>query len=314
MSKTTVQTQGTHTVFAEEIYLLTWVEAFLVDRKVQNVSRGTLEFYRKKLKLFTEYCEAQVITQITDITPNVIRQFLLYLEETGHNPGGVHACYRTVKAFLRWYENEVELDNWKNPIQKVKAPRVPIEPLDPVELADVSAMVDTCQKGTFTGDRDKAILMCLLDTGSRAQEFLDINLEDINLVTGEILIRHGKGRKPRTVYLGVKSRKALRAYLRQRTIKDKALWVRDDGEGRLGYDGLRAVITRRAEAAGIETPTLHDFRRAFAINMLRAGIDLVTLSKLMGHASLTVLQRYLKQTTTDIENAFRMASPVDRGL
>jgi hypothetical protein len=59
------------------------------------------------------YCEAQLISDITEVIPNFLRQFLLHLEETGHNPGGIHAVFRTIKAFLRWFENEVEPEGWK---------------------------------------------------------------------------------------------------------------------------------------------------------------------------------------------------------
>jgi integrase/recombinase XerD len=310
MHKNHIQTQGTISVFAQEADLLIWTEAFLIDRKAQNLSAGTLEFYQKKLRLFINYCDSQVISDITQITPNNLRQFLLYLEQQGHNPGGIHACYRTIKTFLRWWDNEVELENWKNPICKVTAPKVPLELLEPVELSDVSTMATSCQKGTFAGDRDKAIILALLDTGARAQEFLDLNLDDINLITGEIVIRLGKGRKSRIVYLGNKSRKAVRSYLKHRDDYDKALWITDDMQ-RLRYDGLRSVITRRAKLANIKPPSLHSFRRAFALNMLRSGVNIYSLQALMGHSGLTVLQRYLKISNTDTAQAHRRGSPVD---
>ena len=66
-----------------------------------------------------------------------------------------------------------------------------IEPLDPIELSDASFFLTACQKGTFTGERDKAIIFTLVDTGTRAQEFLDLNIGDINLISGEIIIRQG---------------------------------------------------------------------------------------------------------------------------
>lgn len=307
-----LQTQRISQIFTEETDIFTWVEAFLIDRKAQNLSKGTLKFYQEKLRLFLIYCNSQVISDITQITPNFLRQLLLYLENTGHNPGGIHAIYRAIKAFLRWYENEVELENWKNPISKIKSPRVPIEPLSPVELEDVSAMLETCKKGTYTGDRDRAILLVLLDTGARAQEFLSLDFENINLITGDIFIKQGKGRKPRNVYIGNKSRKAVRSYLKHRDDIEKALWVRDDGEGRLSYDGLRAIITRRAKLAEIKPPSLHSFRRAFAINMLRADVNIYSLQALMGHSNLSMLQRYLKITDNDLKIAQMKGSPVDK--
>jgi len=83
------------------------------------------------------------------------------------------------------------------------------------------------------------------------------------------------------------------------------------GPERLGYDGLRGILNRRAQEAGVEEPALHDFRRAFALSMLRNGMDIFTLAKLMGHEGISVLQCYLKQTNLDTEEAHRRASPVD---
>lgn len=77
------------------------------------------------------------------------------------------------------------------------------------------------------------------------------------------------------------------------------------------YDGLRAILTRRAKETNTVEPSLHDFRRAFALTILRNGTDIFTLAKLMGHEGISVLQRYLKQTNLDTEEAHRRASPVD---
>ncbi|MBE3144844.1 MAG: tyrosine-type recombinase/integrase [Planctomycetes bacterium] len=294
-------------------YLLTWLEAFLIDRKAAGVAEGTLRFYRQKIKLFSDYCDALAVKQIGQINPPFLRQYLLYLEEYGHNAGGRHAAFRSLRAFLNWYEAETEPEGWVNPIHKVKTPKVPIEPLEPVSHETIASMVKTCNRGSFTGDRDAAILLCLLDTGARASEFLNIDLEDLNQASGTILIRHGKGSKPREVYLGRHSKQILRKYLKYRSDDSLALWVTHPrfSSERLGYDGLRAIIHRRSVEAKVEEPSLHDFRRAFALAMLRNGTDVYTLAKLMGHEGITVLQRYLKQTYQDTEAAHRRAGQVD---
>ena len=137
----------------------------------------------------------------------------------------------------------------------------------------------------------------------------EIRLEDLD-ITGAILIRQGKGKKPRTVFLGKMSRRAVRAYLKQRDDTCPALWVTIRGEC-LAFSGLRQIIRRRAVKAGVETPSLHSFRRFFALECLRAGMDIFNLQRLMGHADLQVLRRYLAQTTQDTEKAHRLAGPVD---
>jgi len=305
----TVFNQRTISTFLQDDYLLIWIEAFLVDRKAQNMSKGTIEFYRKKIKYFFEFCEKQSVTQVSQITPNLLREFLLYLETKGHNAGGCHAAFRTVKTFLRWYENEAEPENWINPIRKVKAPKMNIEPLEPVDIEAVKAMIEVCPHN-LTGQRDKAMMLFLLDTGVRASELVSINLEDINPITGEVLVKVGKGRKPRTVYLGSKSRKALRIYLRLRQDNSNALWITDEGE-RITYWGVKMIMRRRANQAHVNVPELHSFRRWFALTCLRAGMDVYSLQELMGHADLQVLRRYLKQTNQDMREAHHRASPVD---
>jgi integrase/recombinase XerD len=118
---------------------------------------------------------------------------------------------------------------------------------------------------------------------------------------------------PRTVFLGNRSRKAVRSYLKLRKDGSPALWISESGN-RLTYSGLRGIVRRRAILAGLEEPSLHSFRRAFAINMLRAGVDIYSLQNLMGHADLQVLRRYLKQTSDDLQAAHHKGSPVDREL
>jgi site-specific recombinase XerD len=258
---------------------------------------------------FLAYCDGQLIPRIGQLTPDIIRRYLLHLEERGRNPGGLQAAYRAVRAFLRWFEDETEPDNWKNPIRRVKAPRTATEPLEPVSMATVRALVNSCPK-TFHGLRDKAIVYFLLDTGARAGECLAVNLADVDQVSGAVLIREGKGRKPRTVYLEKTARRALRTYLKTRADKTPALWVTDERE-RLTYSGLREIIRRLSIRANVTRPPLHAFRRAFALACLRNGMDIYTLQNLMGHADLQVLRRYLKQTEQDLQAAHSKGSPVE---
>jgi site-specific recombinase XerD len=80
---------------------------------------------------------------------------------------------------------------------------------------------------------------------------------------------------------------------------------------RLQYEVLRDVVRRRAKQAGVNTLTLHSFGRGFAITMLRNGADLVSLSRMMGHGSLPVLTRHLKQTKEDLGDGHAQLSPAD---
>jgi integrase/recombinase XerD len=311
----TILNQWTITKPFEDELIQPWMESFITDRKIQNLSPGTIYFYTKKLKLFLEFCNQKNIIYIHHISPNEIREFLDHLEKTGHNPGGIHACYRTLRTFLYWLEEELEPENWKNPIRKVKAPRVGIEPLEPVAIDVVEKLLNICKGNDLLTLRDRSLLLFLLDSGARASEVCALDLSDVDPVAGSAMIRNGKGRKPRIVFLGQKTRKAIRAYLKYRNENDalknqKALWITRDGD-RITYWGLNLMLRRRSDHANVVKPELHDFRRAFALNFLRNGGDIYTLQKLMGHSDLQVMRRYLAQTTEDLQVAHNKFSPVD---
>ena len=232
--------------------------------------------------------------------------------QSGHTPGGVHAVYRALRAFLLWWQDEEAPAGWVNPLRRVRAPRVGIEPLEPIAPTDLQRLLKHCRRGTFHGDRDRAVFVTLLDTGCRASELLAINLEDLDLAQGQVLIRRGKGHKPRMVFIEATCRKAIAAYTRHLATDEPSapLWRTSAGE-RLTYEGLRDIVRRLAKAAGIKAPTLHAFRRTFAITALRNGMDVFALQRLMGHADLTVLRRYLAQTDEDLKLAHRKHSPAE---
>lgn len=284
------------------------VANFIIDRRARGLSVNTIRFYRDELGLFTRWATDQNILQIGGVTADALRKYFTDLSNR-RNKGGVHTTFRAVKACLNWYELE-EDGEYLNPIHKVHVPAQRPHPLPGIPVGDIQKMIDVCQ-----GDlalRDKTILRCLLDTGARSFEFVALNLGDIDLASGAVKILRGKGEKERMVFLGANSRRSLKRYLRGRSFLNPSLpvWLTNEGD-RLSKRGLRALVERRSAEAGVKMPGLHDFRRAFALNMWRAGVDLLTISRLMGHSSTLVTARYIAQIDTDLRDQHAKGSPVD---
>jgi integrase/recombinase XerD len=147
-----------------------------------------------------------------------------------------------------------------------------------------------------------------MDTGVRAKELCNINLEDVNLADSSILIRQGKGRKPRYVFFGKRTRKQIRKWISLRGVEGKALFASRENE-RVSYTTLREIMRRLSLKVGIKTPSLHAFRRAFCLECLRKGMSEITIARLMGHTTTQLIGRYAKQTTVDLMNSYK--SPLD---
>lgn len=289
------------------------VQAFLVDGQARNLAPGTLRFYRQKLYPLVDYLKRLGVVMADDVTTAHLRLWLVHLQEHAHTPGGVHGFFRAAKAFFTWLMREGILTH--NPMARVKAPKVPMEPLPPVTPEQIRAMLNVCPLKTLIGARDRAILLSLWDSGCRAGEFIGLNVEDLDLDSGALLVRCGKGRKPRVTFLGRKARREVLRYLRLRGAVGGGDPLFAGGKGqRLRYESLRDIVRRRAQEAGIEAPPLHAFRRGFALDSLRNGADVYSLQRMMGHSDLAVLRRYLAQTQDDLRAVHDRAGPVDRLL
>ena len=287
------------------------IEEFLIDRQARNLSAKTLSWYSHSLKLFTDYSAGHGIKATTAITPQHIRRFLIYLQKD-HNEGGVHNIFGALRSYLRWFATEYTPEGWPNPLAKVETPKRTQELEQPITLDDFKLLIATCESKTFTGDRDKAMLLFLLDSGVRHQELTDLQVGDVDLNTGQVIVKRGKGRKGRVVFIGAKTKRALLAYFRHYPNRnnDSPLWLTRDRE-QLSKSGIREIVRRRALQAGIDEPGLHDFRRAFALNYLRNGGDVITLQRLLGHANLTIINRYLNLLADDLKAGIAKHGVVD---
>lgn len=291
---------------------VSWAIAdFLLDRQSRGQSEATLAWYVRCTGILRDYLRSASVARIEDVTPAHIRRFIIHLSERGHSPGGVVTIFTAVKAFLRWYGDEYSPSDW-NPLARVKTPTRPKEWMQPLALSHFSAMVDGCPRHTFIGDRDRALLMLLLDTGVRHQELTDLLVGDVDLPSSQVIVRVGKGRKGRVVFIGVKTRRALLAYYRHRESlePESPLWVKNDG-GSLAKSAIREVVRRAANRAGVKEPGMHEFRRAFAINSLRNGMDVATLQRLLGHSTIEVVNRYLALVEDDLRVASSKFGVVD---
>ena len=96
----------------------------------------------------------------------------------------------------------------------------------------------------------------------------------------------------------------MKKYLKTRADNHKALWI-SRYQDRLNYDGMRGIITRLAESAGVDAPPLHSFRRAFAVNLLNAKIPDQTVVQLMGQHSVAALRPYTKMSKELLQLAYQ---------
>lgn len=283
------------------------LETFIIAKQAARCTERTIQHYRWTLDRFIAWLPEQRVTTAEQITPHIWRVYLVYLQAAKLQASSVRDAARIVKTWLRFLHADgllvVDL-----------SPRLTLPKADSVLLpaftpADVHKLMSHARNL-----RDEAVILCLLDTGCRVSEFCALNVGDVEVTTGTVTIRQGKGRKDRLAYIGAKAKRALLKYLRTRTTQDHdPLFATPDGD-RLTVDGLQSMLARLGARAGVQHCHPHTFRRTFALWSLRAGMNVYALQRLMGHTDLSILRPYLALAESDLQTAHQQHGAVDATL
>ena len=167
--------------------------------------------------------------------------------------------------------------------------------------SEIAALLKVCRDDpSLLGVRDAALLAILSGTGLRRSEVVALDVADFDPATGSLQVRHGKGKKSRTVYLPDGASRLVFSWLELRGSTPGALInpIRrgDHIEMRQMTDqAVMVILQKRGLQAKVANFSPHDFRRTFISNLLEAGADVLTVSRLAGHADPATTSKYDKR-------------------
>jgi integrase/recombinase XerD len=275
---------------------------FVLSRQAMNVSPYTMRFYRFTAGKFVEWLNGQNVTDPAEVTARHVRQYLAMLAGRGLQDTTLHDYARAIRTLLRFWRAEGYM---AQPIT-FDMPKLAKKRLPVLTAEQLQTVVKVC------GVRERALVLFLADSGLRRSEVLRLNWGDVDMQTGLVRVAKGKGGKDRSAVVGAVTRRALLAYRRTLTDRDGALFQTERGpRRRLTARGLVAVFRKLSGKSGIHV-TAHALRRTFVILSLRAGMNVLHLQALLGHASLRMVQHYAQLEELDLLTEHRAHSPVDR--
>lgn len=318
-----------------------YIDEFMCYCQSRKLSPKTLSSYEQTLRLFEKWVYDQYkIVNIQLIKETVINHYICDLQERGKY--SFYCCdkqreinyperrrdyrqpisictinnyIRNLKVFFTWCEsiNAIKTNPMENVFQ-IKQDRKPREYLEDNE---VSILISRFDKSYFAEHRDYVITMLLLDSGMRLGECLLLTEETLDLHDRVITIpaEITKGRKSRCVFFSMKTAKTIQKWLayKDRYTDSKYLFpTKQTGlpvEVRSFESNFRKYIAR----AGIEKEVSpHALRNNFAKRCLLAGMDIYTLSRILGHSSVEVTEKaYLDLTSRDIRFCYEGHSPIE---
>ena len=297
--------------------------------------------YEQTLRLFEKWCkEEQGISTVDKVNENVIRRYIFDLQERGkytfyakdkqkatNHPDRrrdfrkpvstttINNYIRNLRVFFNYLERNYIIK--KNPMKRVRQLKSNREPMVYLTDDELRKLLSKFDRSYFSEHRDYVMILLMLDSGMRLGECSTLSVSDLELSRKRINLRaeETKGRKERTVFFSPKTEKALRSWLqyKDRYVESDYLFPVKEHGGSIGVGNFEGNFRKYIARAGLnEEYTPHCLRNNFAKRCLMNGMDIYTLSKILGHSSVTVTeQAYLDINDDDMSKRYQHYSPLN---
>ena len=302
------------------------VDLFVETKRLEGRTEKTCEWYHNMVSRFAGFVGED--TTLEKITLNDARAFVASLQsqesryanhpnrealEGGLSPASVAAYVRAIRAFSSWL---LEDGFTKEDIfARLKVPKVPRKIIRVLSEEEIKRLFAHINPDCFLGARLHTVVSLFLDTGLRATELCELQLDDVAVEYRRLKVM-GKGQKERFVFFGISTQKALLKWklVWRATVVNPAVssfFTNADGSG-LTYSALNQAIKRLGNSAGIPRLHVHLFRHTFAVRFLMNGGGLMELKDILGHTDISTTQRYLSMTPDNLQVQYERFSPMDR--
>lgn len=281
-------------------------KSYLIDQR--RVSHHTVSAYRDTFKVFLPFLAKQANKTIgsltlADLSAEHLIKFLSYLENERQNSIATrNARLAAVRSFLNYVSTEVpdELPVITKAlaVPQKKKDRPVLECLDRVE---VDALLAAPNGATWTGRRDRVLLMTMYNTGARVSEIIAVKQQDLDLERQHSIHLHGKGRRERIIPLWKETVMTLRTWINNGDLTTTPFVFPNRFGEPLTRSGVRQRLACACRSAVSTCQSLekrnvtpHALRHATALHLLQSGVDLSVIALWLGHEQIETTHQYME--------------------
>lgn len=266
-------------------------------RLEKSLSANSIEAYEHDINKLAQFLEYNNIgLAASQLKTEHLRNFLKWVNELGMTATSQARILSGLRAFYKYLlmENLVNAD----PTELLDSPKIGRKLPDTLSKEDVEKLLESIDRSTPEGERNRAMLETLYSCGLRVSELVNLKISDV--FPNEKYIRVvGKGDKERLVPIGRMALKHIDIYrdgVRTHIVIDKGeediLFLNRRGK-RLTRVMIFTIIKGLVQKCGIKkNVSPHTFRHSFATHLVEGGADLRAVQEMLGHESITTTEIY----------------------
>ena len=277
------------------------LEEFILELQIKDYSKRTLKMYKNNNKLCITYLEKELnIFNIEDVKPIHMKKYIKFLQSQGKEPSYINSLIKAFSSFFKYAVNEEIIE--ENPMEKVSKLKEKKVLINTFTDEEMERMVKFYRKSDYIDIRNRAIICMFADTGIRNLELQRLKNKDVH--ENYITIRQSKGKKDRRVPISPFLRKVLNRWIRCRDTYYKNRYMDEDTPFFLSFrfkeltgTSIERIVRLCGVGANVRSEircSPHTIRHYFAQAQLRNGLDVYSLSRLLGHENISITKRYLQ--------------------
>lgn len=290
-------------------YLDLFISYMAVEK---GLSDNTRNAYSRDLTRYLDFLEREGLHTPAEVGSLNVASFIGDLKTRGIGARSRARCLSAIRMFHKFLMVENYADN--NPASIIEAPRSLNKLPQFLTVAEVDALLASCNGKRAEDVRDLAMLELLYATGLRVSELVNLKLREVNLQSG-YLMTLGKGNKERLVPIGESATRQVSTYLLEvRQLQDPLgrnpnLFLSRLREA-MSRQAFWNIIKKRTLSAGIrKNISPHTLRHSFATHLLENGADLRSVQIMLGHADLATTQIYTHVTRDRLKRLHQQIHP-----
>jgi len=278
----------------------------------RRYSIHTLSAYKRDLHDFVSYCETQKITDWAVISEKDVRAFVSTQHRKGLSGRSLQRQLSTIRTLFNFLCRHNVLS--KNPALGIPAPKSAKRLPETLNVDQINALLTSSDKSPLAL-RDMAMMELLYASGLRLSELTNLNLTDIDWQQNTLTVL-GKGQKQRRLPFGSKAQRAIKQWLKARSIivkgDEPAVFISNRGT-RISNSSVQQRLKKWALKNGLDTSLHpHMLRHSFASHLLESSKDLRAVQELLGHANLSTTQIYTHLDFQHLAGVYDKAHPRSR--